>query len=49
MRAVRHFVDAPLRVGAAIALPEAAVGHLVRVLRLQAGDAIVLFNGEGCD
>ena len=49
MRAVRHFVDAPLRVGAAIALPEAAVGHLVRVLRLQAGDAIVLFNGDGCD
>ena len=49
MRAVRHFVDAPLRVGAAVDLPEAAVAHLVRVLRLEAGDPVVLFNGDGCD
>ncbi len=49
MRAVRHFVDAPLAVGAVIELPEAAVAHLVRVLRMQAGDPVVLFNGDGCD
>ena len=49
MRSVRHFVDAPLRVGATLDLPEAAVAHLVRVLRLQAGDPVVLFNGDGCD
>jgi 16S rRNA (uracil1498-N3)-methyltransferase len=49
MRAVRHFVDVPLRVGGRLDLPEAAVAHLVRVLRLGEGDAIVLFNGDGCD
>ena len=49
MRAVRHFVDAPLQVGARLDLPEAAVAHLVRVLRLEVGDAVVLFNGDGCD
>ena len=49
MRAVRHFVDAALAVGAHVELPEAAVAHLIRVLRLQAGDPVVLFNGDGCD
>jgi len=49
MRAIRHYVDANLHVGAQLDLPEAAVAHLVRVLRLGAGDAVVLFNGDGCD
>ena len=49
MRAIRHHVDRALAIGAIVDLPEAAVAHLVRVLRLQAGDAVVLFNGDGCD
>ena len=49
MRLTRVFVDAPLAVGAAATLPDAAAGHLLRVLRLGVGDACVLFNGDGCD
>lgn len=49
MRLTRSFVDLPLHAGATVSLPEDAVAHLVRVLRLQAGDACVLFNGDGFD
>jgi 16S rRNA (uracil1498-N3)-methyltransferase len=49
VRVIRACVDAPLAVGARIALPEDAAGHLVRVLRLGVGDACVLFNGDGRD
>jgi 16S rRNA (uracil1498-N3)-methyltransferase len=49
VRVIRACVDAPLAVGARIALPEDAAGHLVRVLRLGIGDACVLFNGDGND
>lgn len=43
----RFYVPQPLAVGDCITLPEAVANHAVRVLRLQAGDALVLFNGEG--
>ena len=49
MRQVRHFIDQPLRAGTQVALPEDAVAHLVRVLRLGVGDAVTLFNGDGFD
>jgi 16S rRNA (uracil1498-N3)-methyltransferase len=49
MRTTRVHVDLPLKPGKRIALPEDAAGHLVRVLRLQEGDACVLFNGDGGD
>jgi 16S rRNA (uracil1498-N3)-methyltransferase len=49
MRVTRLHVESPLAVGARLALPEAAAGHLLRVLRAQAGDACVLFNGDGHD
>ena len=49
MRTTRVHVDLPLKLGARIALPEEAANHLVRVLRLQEGDACVLFNGDGGD
>ncbi|MDE2406663.1 MAG: 16S rRNA (uracil(1498)-N(3))-methyltransferase [Xanthomonadaceae bacterium] len=49
MRLTRSFVDLPLHAGDTIALPEGTAAHLIRVLRLQAGDACVLFNGDGCD
>ena len=49
MRLTRSFVERPLRAGDTVALPEDAAAHLVRVLRLQVGDACVLFNGDGFD
>ncbi|KAA2283669.1 16S rRNA (uracil(1498)-N(3))-methyltransferase [Arenimonas fontis] len=49
MRTVRCHVDLPLRPGQIVALPEPAAAHLVRVLRLGPGDALVLFNGDGHD
>lgn len=42
----RFFVDQALRAGAPFALPGSAGRH-VQVLRLQPGDAIVLFDGQG--
>jgi 16S rRNA (uracil1498-N3)-methyltransferase len=49
MRRIRIFVDAALDAGAQAALPEPAIQHVVRVLRLGPGDTIVLFNGDGHD
>jgi 16S rRNA (uracil1498-N3)-methyltransferase len=49
MRAIRSFVDRPLATGDVFSLPEATGNHLVRVLRLEVGDACVLFNGDGHD
>ena len=49
MRTTRVFVDMPLKPEAIVSLPEDAAIHLVRVLRLQEGDACVLFNGDGGD
>lgn len=43
----RLYCDLPLSPGAEIALPETAARHAVTVLRLQAGDTLSLFNGEG--
>ena len=42
----RFFVDLPLSSGAQLELPETASRH-VQVLRLQPGNAITLFNGQG--
>lgn len=49
MRTIRCHVEGPLSVGATATLSETATGHLVRVLRLGVGDAVVLFNGDGHD
>lgn len=43
----RFYVSQALAVGDCVTLPEAVANHAVRVLRLQAGDPLVLFNGEG--
>lgn len=43
----RFYVPQTLAVGQRISLPEAVANHAVRVLRLQPGNALVLFNGEG--
>lgn len=42
----RFYVDLPLNTGALLDLPENAARH-VQVLRLQPGDPITLFNGQG--
>ena len=43
----RLYCDLPLSPGAEIVLPEAAARHALTVLRLQTGDTLNLFNGEG--
>ena len=49
MRLTRSHIDQPMKVGNDIALPEDVAAHLLRVLRLEIGDACVLFNGDGHD
>jgi 16S rRNA (uracil1498-N3)-methyltransferase len=44
----RHHVDLPLAADTEIALPPEAARH-VQVLRLQPGDALTLFNGDGLE
>ncbi len=49
MRVTRVHVDGELAIGDTVSLPETAATHLLRVLRLQPGDACVLFNGDAHD
>ncbi len=49
MRTIRLYLDLPLTTGATVTLPVTAADHAVRVLRLAAGAAITLFNGDGRD
>lgn len=49
MRLTRNYVDHPLQPGQRVALPEAVANHLLRVLRLNVGDALIVFNGDGFD
>lgn len=49
MRRIRLYVDTALAVGAEVDLPQAAADHVTRVLRLGAGAAVTLFNGNGSD
>lgn len=43
----RLHIPLPLVVGAELELPDAAARHLVQVLRMQAGEPLTVFNGEG--
>ena len=47
MRLTRIHVDLPLASGAQVPLPAQAGEHLTRVLRLDPGAALTLFNGRG--
>jgi 16S rRNA (uracil1498-N3)-methyltransferase len=47
MRLTRIHVDLPLAPGAEIELPAQAGEHLTRVLRLEPGASLTLFNGQG--
>lgn len=49
MRSIRIHIHQPLQPGSEIMLPAPAVLHVARVLRLRAGDALTLFNGNGHD
>jgi 16S rRNA (uracil1498-N3)-methyltransferase len=46
-RVPRFYVDAPLQLGGSCVLPEESAHHAVHVMRLRAGDALTLFNGQG--
>ena len=43
----RFYIPVPLAASARLALPATAAHHAARVLRLQVGDALTLFNGMG--
>jgi len=45
-RTPRLYVDAPLAAGAAVPLDRDRANYLVNVLRLKAGDGVLLFNGR---
>lgn len=47
MRLTRCFVPDALAADCTQVLPEAASGHIARVLRLRAGDPLTLFDGRG--
>lgn len=47
MRLTRVFVEQPLQSGRGVGLPEQAGLHLTRVLRLDAGAPVTLFDGRG--
>jgi 16S rRNA (uracil1498-N3)-methyltransferase len=49
VRLIRVHTDETLAEGARVALSGPAAAHVQRVLRLDAGDAITLFNGDGHD
>jgi 16S rRNA (uracil1498-N3)-methyltransferase len=43
----RFYVDAALRPGTSVLLPEDSAHHAVHVLRVHSGDEVTLFNGRG--
>jgi 16S rRNA (uracil1498-N3)-methyltransferase len=45
----RLFIDGALAPGSTLALPVGAAQHIARVLRLQPGDELRLFNGDGSE
>lgn len=49
MSAPRFYYPAKLAAGSIAALPEMSAHHAARVLRMQTGDALILFNGDGHD
>jgi 16S rRNA (uracil1498-N3)-methyltransferase len=49
MRIIRLHADLPLAVDTELTLPPDPSEHAARVLRLEAGDPLTLFNGDGSD
>jgi len=49
MRTPRIYTDSPLATGTSCELDEKAAQHVGRVLRMQPGQELLLFNGDGFD
>jgi 16S rRNA (uracil1498-N3)-methyltransferase len=49
MSNLRFFSEATLELGATVELSTNAAAHATRVMRLNVGDTLVLFNGDGFD
>jgi hypothetical protein len=49
LRLIRVHVEAPLAAGGRVTFEGPAAAHVRRVLRLEAGDPLTLFNGDGHD
>jgi 16S rRNA (uracil1498-N3)-methyltransferase len=49
MSSPRFFCDLKLGPGAQLQLPKNAAHHAAKVLRMEAGDTVTLFNGDGHD
>jgi 16S rRNA (uracil1498-N3)-methyltransferase len=49
MRTTRIHLDQPLSLAAELALPSQAAEHVARVLRMNPGDMLTVFNGDGYD
>jgi 16S rRNA (uracil1498-N3)-methyltransferase len=49
MRTTRIHIDQPLSLATELALPQQAAEHVARVLRMNAGDMLTVFNGDGYD
>ncbi len=49
MRATRIHIDQPMALTAELALPPQAAEHVARVLRMNPGDTLTVFNGDGYD
>lgn len=47
MRIPRFYLPEPLMVGQSLELPAELFRHAIQVLRMQAGEPLILFNGEG--
>jgi 16S rRNA (uracil1498-N3)-methyltransferase len=49
MRTIRIHVDQPLAIASELNLPPQAAEHVVRVLRMNPGEPLTVFNGDGND
>jgi 16S rRNA (uracil1498-N3)-methyltransferase len=49
MRIPRIYQAVELATGAEVEIREQQAHHLLRVIRSQSGDPVILFNGDGCD
>jgi 16S rRNA (uracil1498-N3)-methyltransferase len=49
MRTTRIHIEQPLAPATELPLPAQAAEHVARVLRMNAGDALTVFNGDGYD
>jgi 16S rRNA (uracil1498-N3)-methyltransferase len=49
VRLTRVYVGAALTPGSVVELPPDTASHVAKVLRARSGDALILFNGDGCE